>query len=103
MGQSKKVECAVPILRTLAGIRFPECSQRRLRGMNAQAKAGKPLRQYVHDLASVCFDFAPDDESSSARESHPRALSDPDVNLSAHPAPIVQPQAVPPSANAQRG
>ena len=39
-------------------------------------------------------------QSSSARESHPRALSDPDVNLSAHPAPIVQPQAVPPSANA---
>ena len=61
MGQSKKVECAVPILRTLAGIRFPERSQRRLRGMNAQAKAGKPLRQYVHDLASVCFDCAPDD------------------------------------------
>src|SRR5215471_17737578 len=43
------------------------------------------------------------DESSSARESHPRALSDPDVNLAAHPAPIVQPQAVPPSASAQRG
>ena len=62
MGQSKKVACAVPILRTLAGIRFPERSQRRLRGMNAQAKAGKPLRQYVHALAGVCFDFAPDDE-----------------------------------------
>ena len=61
MGQSKKVACAVPVLRTLAGIRFPERSQRRLRGMNAQAKAGKPLRQYVHDLASVCFDCAPDD------------------------------------------
>src|SRR5215831_18262832 len=42
-------------------------------------------------------------ESSSAGESHPHALTDPDVNLSAHPAPIVQPQAVPPSANAQRG
>src|SRR5262249_29659381 len=42
-------------------------------------------------------------KSSSAGESHPHALTDPDVNLSAHPAPIVQPQAVPPSANAQRG
>jgi len=29
--------------------------------MHAQAKAGKPLRPYVHDLARVCFDFAPDD------------------------------------------
>ena len=28
-------------------------------------------------------------ESSGAGESHPRALTDPDVNLSAHPAPIV--------------
>ena len=25
-------------------------------------------------------------------ESHPQALSEPDVNLSAHPAPITQPQ-----------
>ena len=30
-------------------------------------------------------------KSSSARESHPHALTDPDVNLSIHPAPIVQP------------
>ena len=47
--------------------------------------------------------FPPSAKSSSAGESHPHALTDPDVNLSAHPAPIVQPQAVPPSANAQRG
>ena len=30
-------------------------------------------------------------ESSSPGESHPQALTDPDVSLSAHPAPIVQP------------
>jgi hypothetical protein len=30
-------------------------------------------------------------ESSGARESHPRALPKPDMNFSAHPAPIVQP------------
>ena len=28
---------------------------------------------------------------SSAGESHPHALSEPDVNLSAHPAPIMEP------------
>ena len=28
---------------------------------------------------------------SSPGESHPQALPEPDVNLSAHPAPIVQP------------
>jgi len=28
---------------------------------------------------------------SSPGELHPQALSEPDVNLSAHPAPIIQP------------
>ena len=32
------------------------------------------------------------DKSSSPGESHPQALTEPDVNLSAHPALIVQPQ-----------
>jgi hypothetical protein len=31
-------------------------------------------------------------QSSSVGESHPYALTDPDVSLSAHPAPIDQPQ-----------
>jgi hypothetical protein len=31
-------------------------------------------------------------EVSSPEESHPRALAEPDVNLSAHPAPIIEPQ-----------
>ena len=38
-------------------------------------------------------------ESSSAGESHPHALTDPDVNLSAHPAPLIQPQAALPDAS----
>ena len=76
MGQSKQVAWAVPLLRTLAGIRFPARSQRRLRGMHAPAKAGKPLRQSVHDLARVGFDVAPDDAiiglaSSEASALHP--------------------------------
>ena len=29
---------------------------------------------------------------SSPEESHPQALAEPDVNLSAHPAPIIEPQ-----------
>ena len=31
-------------------------------------------------------------QSSSPGESHPQALSEPDVSLSTHPAPIVQPE-----------
>ncbi len=38
-------------------------------------------------------------EVSSPGESHPQALSEPDVNLSAHPAPIIQPQDESPFAN----
>ena len=33
-----------------------------------------------------------DPEASGAGESHPRALSEPDVTLSRHPAPIVRPR-----------
>jgi hypothetical protein len=33
---------------------------------------------------------------SSAGDSHPRALAEPDVNLSAHPAPITEPTAMNP-------
>ena len=41
------------------------------------------------------------DESSSAGESHPHALTEPDVNLSTHPALIAQPSARDPSASGQ--
>jgi len=39
---------------------------------------------------------------SSPEESHPRALAEPDVNLSAHPAPIIEPQLQNRLANAQK-
>jgi hypothetical protein len=53
------------------------------------------------DTAPV-YGFGRSEEVSSPGESHPQALSEPDVNLSAHPAPIIQPQAQSPSANGQR-
>jgi len=40
-------------------------------------------------------------ESSSAGESHPHALPEPDVNLSIHPALIAQPSVASPFANGQ--
>jgi hypothetical protein len=45
--------------------------------------------------APLCCGFklsAKSVESSRAGESHPHPLTEPDVNLSAHPAPIVQPK-----------
>jgi hypothetical protein len=41
------------------------------------------------------------DEVSQRRELPPSLLSEPDVNLSAHPAPILQPTAKSPSASAR--
>jgi len=41
------------------------------------------------------------EESSSPGESHPQTLTDPDVNLSIHPALIVQPSVASPFANGQ--
>ena len=62
MGQSEKVEGAVPWVGPLVGLRFPERDQRRLRRMHAQAKAGKPLRQHRHDPPGVPFQLAADDK-----------------------------------------
>jgi hypothetical protein len=39
----------------------------------------------------------PHDEVSSAGELHPHALAEPYVNVSAHTAPIIQPQVAPPA------
>jgi hypothetical protein len=51
----------------------------------------------LNEMGHRCFDsfacsscFHVDIAVSSPRESHPQALSEPDVNLSAHPAPIIQ-------------
>ena len=40
----------------------------------------------------LAFCSAQDQESSSPKESHPQALTEPDLNVSAHPALIVQSQ-----------
>src|SRR5215468_12789188 len=62
VGQSEKVECAVPTVGSLVGLRFPERNERRLRRMNGEPEASKPLRQHGHNLASVPLLFAADDK-----------------------------------------
>ena len=42
-------------------------------------------------------------EVSSAGESHPRALAEPDVSLSAHPAPVIEPRNGSQSSSAEIG
>src|SRR5919197_2865916 len=86
-------------VKSLLDVRYPGFLFREFQSSWLQICDHEGFDFVFQDLFRVsCYD-----ESSSAGESHPHALTDPDVNLSAHPAPIVQPQAVPPSANAQRG
>src|SRR3954451_23694725 len=64
-----------------------------LRGMKLQPA----LRQTTPDRLQhrLCFRLAPavDEGSSSGGDLHPSALSEPDVRLSPHPAPTLQPPA----------
>jgi len=55
-------------------------------------KMGRYFLRYLYEKGA---------EVSSPGESHPEALAEPDLNLSAHPAPIIQPMARSPIANAQ--
>ena len=56
---------------------------------------GEPLQSRLHrvlETAGVVFALETDDQVSRAGEFHPRALPEPDVRLSPHPAPIVRPR-----------
>jgi len=92
VGKSEKVECAFTFTGSLLPVGSTELDQLRLRWMDRQSEAVEPLRQHFHHPAGIVFQLEPDDKSSSPGESHPQALTEPDVNLSAHPALIVQPR-----------
>src|SRR6266540_1725010 len=84
-----------------------------------QRRLPRPTRQYAaegsqqhpitwrqrgtSDLTLQHPQLMPQQQVSRPGESHPRALSDPDVSLSTHPAPIIQPWAARPGASGQRG
>src|SRR5438128_7875490 len=61
MGQSEEVECAVSLRRPLRSLRLAERHQRRLRRMNGQTVAGKPLRQHGHHPVGLRLQLASDD------------------------------------------
>ena len=56
-----------------------------------QTKTLPALMPDMRDLPPTNRSFRIPPEVSGPREFHPRALSEPDMNLSAHPAPIIQP------------
>ena len=72
-----------------------------IRVQSKSSFCGQPTEE-IQGPAGFGLTAAQDHKVSSPGESHPQALSEPDVNLSAHPAPIIQPQAKSPSASGQR-
>lgn len=72
-----------------------------LGGMKGQFQFDQDLLDLLQSFLGFSLGSTDDDEVSGPREFHPRALSEPDMNLSAHPAPIIQPKAEFPSASEQ--
>jgi hypothetical protein len=62
-----------------------------LDGMKGQFQFDHDLLYLLQGFLSVLPGSADDYKVSGPREFHPRALSEPDMNLSVHPAPIIQP------------
>ena len=59
--------------------------------MKRQFQPGHDLFNPMQSFPSLSLGSTNNHKVSGPREFHPRALSEPDVNLSAHPAPIIQP------------
>ena len=78
-----------------------EPHQLRFLRMDLQPVLGEACLQCFKHLLGISFFRKSHHEVSSPRESHPQALSEPDVNLSAHPAPIIQSKVIFPTANEQ--
>jgi hypothetical protein len=64
-------------------------------------KLHQPLPELRQHLLCVFAGLKALHKVSSPRESHPQALAEPDVNLSAHPAPIIQPTGESPLSSEQ--
>lgn len=77
---------------TVPGRAAAKLDQAGLRVVEFQAKFGESRPEFVQTSFRVHFTLETDHESSSPGESHPQALTEPDVNLSAHPALIIQTQ-----------
>ncbi len=73
----------------------------RLGRVQFQSTFGESLPQNIEEFTRLPFRLAVRNEVSNPEESHLRVLAEPDVNVSAHPAPIIQPPAAAPSANAR--
>ena len=94
MSETQEVETT-----RLLGAMGPECNQARLTRMHGEAISRQPFRQHVQDPPRIVLIGESHHEVSRPGESHPQALAEPYVNVSAHTAPIIQSQAEGPKAS----
>src|ERR1035438_7885479 len=80
----------------------PDVHDPGLFGMQSQPEWTKGGFSQVTGLLGSFLGDAEDDMVSGRGESHPPALSEPDVNLSTHPAPIIQPHGTSPDRKSTR-
>src|SRR4051812_11059031 len=71
--------------------------------MQRQRKLLQARAHRVPEALGIGLVLETDHESSSGGDLHPSALSEPDVRLSPHPAPTLQPPAARPAATGQTG
>src|SRR4029453_11759906 len=81
----------------------PELDQPGLALVERQAELRQPVLERHEKLPRLCLMLAADHQSSSGGDLHPSALPEPDVRLSPHPAPTLQPPAARPAATGRTG
>jgi len=85
---AQKVEVLFWII--ASSISIPAINDLGLLRIEFQLAFRKPLLKLVQQLASLILAAAVDDGSSRPGGLHPQALTDPDLNVSAHPALIAR-------------
>src|SRR6516225_3682690 len=96
MREAEEVESLrlpLPSLFALRGREAAEADQPGLGWMQRQFELAQALVQILQERPGLVLMLKAGDESSSGEESHPSALTEPDVTLSRHPAPTLQPPA----------
>src|SRR4051794_25494552 len=95
MGEAEEVERGAMRSRVLGALRplEAEVDEARLAGMEREPIPGKTLAQYSQNPRGIGKGLESHHPSSSGGDLHPSALPEPDVRLSPHPAPTLQPPA----------
>ena len=98
--EAEEIEGLRPTFPARSAVRHREASELDeacLVRVQLKRELAHPLPEVEEKLLRIRLALATNDEVSRPGESHPRALAELYVNVSAHTAPIIQPPASPPA------